>query len=102
MNKAFVLFILFNLNFNLNESCPPTVSYQADAGLPNASSISTPSTTYNNFRSYGNNCGHNKYWNVGDSGFIVGGVEAYENEFPHLVAVQTNENFRCAGVIISS
>ena len=102
MNKAFLFFILFNLNLKLNECCPPTVSYQADAGLPNASSSSTGSITYNNIRSYGNNCGHNKYWNVGDSGFIVGGVDAYENEFPHLVAVQENEYFRCAGVIISS
>ena len=102
MNKTFLFLILIKLlKFNLG--CPPSVSYQADAWLPNATSISSPSTTYNNFKSYGNNCGHNKYWNVGDSGFIVGGVEAYKNEFPHLVAIWVNGEYPgCAGVIISS
>ena len=98
MNKVFVFGVLFTL-FNVNQCCP-TVTYQKKAGLPNVTSISTGSISYNNFMSYGNNCGHNKYWNVGDSGFIVNGVDAYENEFPYLVTLQFNGEF-CGGVIIS-
>ena len=93
-----ILFSFFDVNLCCYTSPPP---YQADAGLPNAASFSVSSLPYNNFRSYGNNCGHNKYWNVGDSGFIVGGVEAYENELPYQVALEFNGYF-CGGVIISS
>ena len=122
MNFAFPFGLLFTFLLKVNQGCHnsvgaptagtmttgtttttrSTVSYQDDAGLPDATSNSTASTTYNSFRSYGNNCGHNKYWNVGDSGFIVGGVEAYENEFPYLVNVKSFRNEQCSGVIINS
>ena len=100
MSKNFALIILLFTLFDVSLCCytsPP--EYQAEAGLPNANSYSY-SATYNNFRSYGNDCGHNKYWNVGDSGFIVNGVEAYENEFPYQVSLEYNGYF-CGGVIIS-
>ena len=102
-NVALIIFLfsLFDVSLCCHHSPPQAPNYQVNAGLPNATSISPPSTTYNNIRSYGNNCGHNKYWNVGDSGFIVNGAEAYENEFPFLVQIDYSGRY-CAGVIISS
>ena len=100
MNKA-GLVVLFGF-FGVTSCCSipiPPVSYQGESGLPDAASFSLP-TTYLNFRSYGNNCGHNKYWNVADGSFIINGDEAYENEFPYLVRFQKNDK-DCLGVIIS-
>ena len=74
-------------------------NYRVNAGLPLPGSKNSDVNTYPNLPRYGTNCGHNKYWNDGESTLIVGGVEAYPNEFPFQVRV-VFDGSSCSGSII--
>ena len=79
---------------------PPVENYREKVGLPFPNSKTSDSTIYPNLPRYGINCGHNMYWNVGDSGLIVGGVEAYENELPYQVLIGYGILY-CGGAILN-
>ena len=74
-------------------------TYQEKAGLPLPGSKNSDVNTYPNLPRYGTNCGHNLYWNDGESSLIVGGVQAFQNELPYQVYVDFKGDI-CGGTII--
>ena len=99
------LFLILSLMLMLAMACfkQPTTNdlYRQNASLPNATSQISDTTVLSKLPRYGINCGHNMYWNVGESTLIVGGYDAIPNELPYQVAVSYGGNL-CGGTIISS
>ena len=106
LSCVFTLFLLVSEPAEVNACSPSTASvadnYQRQMGLPPATAYNDTSGSYSNLRHYGQDCGFSKYWKADGIDFssIVGGTEAYPNEFPYQAKILLGGRFICGGSII--
>ena len=82
-------------------SVPEVITnYRLKSNLPLPAWKTSDATLYPNLFRYGVNCGHNKYWNLTTGSAIIGGVNAFENEFTYQAVVSYGGLF-CSGTIVN-